>query len=46
MNYWVVLQVAAWCVAILLILWIVADAFKVGAQFDEDFLLSSREGEE
>ncbi len=46
MDFWDLLSYGAWGVAILLIVWMLVDAWSVGRQFDEDFLLSSREGEE
>jgi len=44
MIYWDLLSYAAWIVAGLLLLWILADAISVSRQFDEDLLVSSREG--
>jgi hypothetical protein len=46
MSFWNILSVAAWGISVLLILWIIADAFRVGREYGEDFLLSSRESEE
>jgi heme O synthase-like polyprenyltransferase len=46
MDFWDLLSYAAWGVSILLFLWMLADFWKVAQDFDEDFLLSSREGEE
>jgi hypothetical protein len=46
MDLWDVLSYAAWAVSILLFIWMLMDAWGVGRKFEEDFLLSSREGEE
>lgn len=46
MDLWDVLSYAAWAVSILLFVWMLMDAWGVGRKFEEDFLLSSREGEE
>lgn len=44
MNIWQILDWAAWAISALLFGWMVVDAFRVGQQYDEDSLLSSREG--
>ena len=44
MNVWQVLEWIAWAISALMLLWMVIDAWKVGRQFSEDTLLSSREG--
>lgn len=44
MNIWQILDWAAWAISALLFGWMFVDAFRVGQQHDEDFLLSSREG--
>ena len=46
MNLWTMLEYAAWIVSALLALWMLVDAARTGRQYDEDLLLSSREGEE
>lgn len=46
MDFWDFLSYAAWGASGVLFLWIFADAVRVGKEYDEDFLLSSREGEE
>lgn len=46
MNFWNILSYVAWGLSALLFLWIIADALRVAKEYDEDFLLSSREGEE
>jgi len=44
MDLWDLLSYAAWAVSALLLLWMVADAYKVGRTYDDDLLLSSQEG--
>lgn len=46
MDFLDILSYLAWAIAAILLLWIVVDAFSVSKQYDEDFLMSSREGEE
>ncbi len=46
MNLWTLLEYAAWIVSALLGLWMLIDAARTGRKYDEDLLLSSREGEE
>jgi len=41
---WQSLGWIAWVVSALLILWMVWDFFRVNREYDEDILLSSREG--
>ncbi len=41
---WDILSYLAWGTSGLLLLWILVDAFKVSKQYDEEFLMSSREG--
>lgn len=41
---WILLEYAAWAIAALLLLWMLMDAMRVNREFDEDTLLSSREG--
>lgn len=45
MPIWNLLEYAAWAASAALLLWMVLDAARVGREFDEDVLLSSREGE-
>lgn len=42
---WTLLEYAAWAASAVLLLWMVMDAVRIGRDFDEDVLLSSREGE-
>jgi hypothetical protein len=46
MGFFNILPYLAWAVSAALLLWILVDAFSVSKQYDEDFLMSSREGEE
>ena len=45
MDFWNVAEVLAWIISAALIAWMLADAARVGRDFREDVLLSSREGE-
>jgi hypothetical protein len=44
MNVWQILEYVAWALSALMLLWMVLDAYKVGQQFTEEQLLSSKEG--
>lgn len=44
MDFWDILSYAAWAASALLLLWMVMDAVRVNREYDEDLLLSSREG--
>ena len=44
MDVWNVLSYAAWIASAILLLWLLADFFRVGKEHDEAFLLSSKEG--
>ena len=44
MNFWIVLEYAAWGISGVLMLWMLIDAMRVGAEYDEGVLVSSREG--
>lgn len=46
MSIWDVLSDAAWIISAALLIWIVKDAISVSRQYDEEYLMSSREGEE
>ncbi len=46
MDFYDVISYLAWAVSAILLLWIVVDAVSVSKQYDEEFLMSSREGEE
>jgi hypothetical protein len=44
MNVWQILEYVAWALSALMVIWMVADAWKVGKHFSEETLLSSKEG--
>jgi hypothetical protein len=44
MDMWNIAEYAAWGISALLLLWMLADTIRVGMEYDEAFLLSSREG--
>lgn len=46
MNIWDILSYTAWIISAILLTWIVIDAISVSQQYDEEFLMSSREGDE
>ncbi|MBP0588449.1 hypothetical protein J8I87_01700 [Paraburkholderia sp. LEh10] len=46
MNFWQWLSNAAWGLSILIFAWILIDAIKVHRDYDDDFLMSSTEGNE
>lgn len=46
MDIWDIASYAAWIISAALLGWIVLDAFSVSQQYDEAFLMSSREGAE
>ena len=46
MSGWEIANAGAWIVSGLLAAWMLFDALKVGRTYDEDLLLSSREGED
>jgi hypothetical protein len=45
MEIWQLLEWAAWGGSAFLLLWMILDALRVGRDFSEDVLLSSREGD-
>lgn len=44
MDIWTLMEYAAWILSAALLLWMVADMVRVNREYDEDLLLSSREG--
>ena len=44
MNIWSILEYIAWALSAIMLIWMVMDAWKVGATHSEAQLLSSREG--
>lgn len=45
MDFWNVLEYAAWITSFGLIAWMLVDAARVNRNYSEDLLTSSREGE-
>jgi hypothetical protein len=46
MDLWTLISYAAWAISIALFIWMLIDSISVSKEFSEDFLMSSREGEE
>jgi hypothetical protein len=46
MGIWNVLMYAAWGLSAIMLAWMVVNAFMVSSQYDEEYLMSSREGAE
>jgi hypothetical protein len=46
MKFFDILPYVAWVISAALLGWIVVDAFRVSRQYDEEFLMSSREGDQ
>jgi hypothetical protein len=44
MNVWQILEWIAWALSAAMLIWMVADAWRVGTSYSEAQLLSSREG--
>jgi hypothetical protein len=44
MDIWNLFEYAAWGASGALVLWMLVDALRVGAEYDESVLTSSREG--
>ena len=44
MDIWNIAEYAAWGISALLLLWMLVDTIRVGMEYDEALLLSSREG--
>jgi hypothetical protein len=44
MTIWDIMTYAAWGISGLLLLWMLADMFRVDREYAEDLLMSSREG--
>lgn len=41
---WILLEYIAWALSAAMLLWMLADAMRVNREFDEETLLSSKEG--
>ena len=46
MGFWNILMYIAWGLSAIMLAWMVVDAFMVSSQYDEEYLMSSREGGE
>ena len=46
MGLWDILVYVAWGLSAILLTWMLVDALMVSSQYDEDYLMSSREGED
>lgn len=46
MEFWNILEYVAWSLAAAMLMWMVVDAFMISSQYDEEYLMSSREGGE
>jgi hypothetical protein len=46
MGIWNVLMYVAWGLSAVMLAWMVVDAFMVSSEYDEEYLMSSREGGE
>jgi hypothetical protein len=46
MDFWTILEYAAWAISALLVGSMLIDARRIGRTYSDDVLLSSREGEE
>lgn len=44
MDFWDILTYIAWILSAVLLLWMLMDAIRVNREYDEDLLISSREG--
>lgn len=44
MDFWDILTYAAWVISAGLLLWMLMDAIRINREYDEDLLISSREG--
>lgn len=44
MDFWDILTYAAWVISAGLLLWMLMDAIRINQEYDEDLLISSREG--
>lgn len=44
MDFWDILTYAAWIISGALLVWMLMDAVRINREYDEDLLISSREG--
>ncbi len=45
MDFWNILEYAAWALSAIIFVWLLTDAAKVSREYNEALLTSSREGE-
>jgi len=46
MVFWNVFEYVSWSLSAVMLVWMVVDAFMISSQYDEEYLMSSREGGE
>lgn len=46
MVIWDILTYIAWSLSAVMLVWMLVDAFMISSQYDEEFLMSAREGED
>jgi len=46
MKLWDILTYVAWSLSAIMLVWMVVDAFMISSQYDEEYLMSAREGED
>jgi hypothetical protein len=46
MGFFDILTYVAWSLSAIMLVWMLVDAFMISSQYDEEYLMSSREGAE
>ncbi|MCX7190132.1 MAG: hypothetical protein NTU92_07165 [Methylotenera sp.] len=46
MGFWDILVYVTWSLSAIMLIWMLVDAFMISSQYDEEYLMSSREGGE
>ena len=46
MGFWDIIVYVAWSLSAVMLVWMVVDSFMISSQYDEEYLMSSREGGE
>ncbi len=46
MGFWDILVYVTWSLSATMLIWMLVDAFMISSQYDEAYLMSSREGSE
>jgi hypothetical protein len=46
MGFWDIIVYVAWSLSAVMLVWMVVDSFMISSQYDEEYLMSSREGAE